>query len=59
MWGAYPTSRWQPAEIVRDVYALSLPEGTTPNAVQIVVYSTTSNGFENLADVIVSLESTR
>ncbi len=50
VWGVYPTSRWRPGEVVRDVYALTLPEGLTPEAVQIVVYKTTNTGFENLAE---------
>jgi hypothetical protein len=50
VWGIYPTSRWRPGELVRDVYALSLPESVTPEAVQIVVYKTTDTGFENLAE---------
>lgn len=50
VWGLYPTSRWQPGELVRDVYALRLPEGITPEAVQIVVYKTTEGGFENVGE---------
>ncbi|GIK39682.1 MAG: hypothetical protein BroJett011_35150 [Chloroflexota bacterium] len=50
VWGVYPTSRWRPGEVVRDVYALSLPEDLTPEAIQIVVYKTTDTGFENLAE---------
>jgi hypothetical protein len=50
VWGVYPTSHWRPGELVRDVYALSLPEGLTPEAVQIVVYKTIDTGFENLAE---------
>ncbi len=53
VWGVYPTGRWQPGEIVRDVYALSLP--TPPEAVQIVVYRTTEGGFENLAEEVIVL----
>jgi len=50
VWGFYPTSRWLPRTIVRDIYALALPPAATPGAVQIVVYKTTVSGFENLAD---------
>lgn len=49
VWGLYPTGRWQPGEIVRDVYALSLPPGVGPDEVQIVIYRATETGFENLA----------
>jgi hypothetical protein len=55
VWGAYPTSRWLPGEFVRDVYALPLPEGIKPEAVQIVVYRTTATGFENLAEAVLPL----
>ena len=55
VWGLYPTSRWQPGEIVRDVYALSLPDDTVPNAVQIVVYKAMESGFENLGEVTIEL----
>jgi len=46
VWGFFPTSQWKYAEIVRDVYALTLP--VEPDAVQIVVYHATATGFENV-----------
>ncbi|MCG3208969.1 MAG: hypothetical protein FOGNACKC_02582 [Anaerolineae bacterium] len=55
VWGLYPTSRWQPGVVVRDVYAPALPAGVTPDAVQIVVYRATDSGFENLADHVIDL----
>ncbi len=55
VWNIYPTSRWQPGEIVRDVYGLALPAGVEPDAVQIVVYRSTEAGFENLGEVILPL----
>lgn len=57
VWGVYPTSRWHPGEVVRDVYALSLPEDLTPEAIQIVVYKTTETGFENLAEGTIARHS--
>ena len=54
MWGVYPTGRWMPHELVRDVYALSLPV-TEPDAVRIVVYKTTGAGFENLAEQTIEI----
>jgi hypothetical protein len=57
VWGFYPTSRWRPAELVRDVYALSLPASVTPDAVQIVVYRTTATGFENLAEATIQISN--
>lgn len=57
VWGAYPTSHWRAGELVRDVYALSLPEGVAPDAAQIVVYRATETGFENLAEQTIGLGS--
>jgi hypothetical protein len=56
VWGFYPTNRWQPGEIVQDVYALSLPDAVTPDAFQVVVYRATDSGFENLADSIIQVQ---
>jgi len=55
VWGVYPTGRWATGALVRDVFALSLPEGVTPDAFQIVVYRATESGFENLADYTVAV----
>jgi hypothetical protein len=54
VWGLYPTSRWRQGEIIRDLYALSLPEGIIPEAFQVVVYRTTENGFENLGEQVIN-----
>ncbi len=59
VWGVYPTSRWRPGELVRDVYALRLPDDITPDAVQIVVYRATAAGFENLAAQTIRLTPIR
>ncbi|MCK6626219.1 MAG: DUF2723 domain-containing protein [Anaerolineae bacterium] len=50
VWNLYPTHRWRPGEIVRDVYALSLPPKVIPESIQVIVYKTTGSGFENLAE---------
>ncbi len=55
VWGVYPTSRWRPGALVRDVYALTLPEQVTPETIQIVVYKTTNSGFENLAEQTIRI----
>jgi hypothetical protein len=55
VWGVYPTSHWQPGEIVRDVYALSLPPDVTPEAIQIVIYKSSGPNFENLAEQTILL----
>jgi hypothetical protein len=56
VWGYYPTSQWASGEIVRDVYALSVPEEAKPDAVQVVIYRATETGFENLGDAVVAIE---
>lgn len=53
VWGVYPTSRWTPGEIVRDVYALPLP--ALPDAAQIVVYKAAGSGFENIGQQTITL----
>lgn len=55
VWGVYPTSRWPAGVIVRDVYALAMPPGIQPDAVQIIIYRPTAEGFENLAEQIIRL----
>ncbi|MBN1995521.1 MAG: DUF2723 domain-containing protein [Anaerolineae bacterium] len=56
VWGVYPTGRWRPGEVVRDVYALFLPEGLTPETMQLVVYRPTDAGFENLTEAEIRLK---
>lgn len=61
VWGAYPTSRWVPGEVVRDDYVLTLPGRTAVDAVYIVVYRSAANQaanqpFEVLAEATVALE---
>ncbi len=54
--GVYPTSRWQPGEVVADDYFFNLPPGPAPDGIQVVVYrSLPEGGFENLAVLDVSL----
>ncbi len=54
VWGIYPTNRWQPGEMVQDVYALSLPAGVNPETVQIVVYKASDQGFENIGEQTIT-----
>jgi len=56
VWGIYPTSQWQLGEIVSDVYALPIPADSQPEAVQIVIYHTTAEGFENLDVQTINLK---
>ena len=55
VWSSYPTSRWSPGEVVRDDYVLSLPVQSVPDGVQIVVYRTIKDGFENLGEAQLDL----
>jgi len=44
----YPTSRWSKGEIVRDTYALTVPEDSQPTAVRVALYRTDpETGFIN------------
>lgn len=56
VWGAYPTRRWTPGEVVRDDYLPDLPPGTKPDGLWVVVYHSPSEGvFENLGEVQLAL----
>jgi hypothetical protein len=47
--GAYPTSRWQPGEIVADAYSFALPAGAAPDGMTVIVYRPLPDGsFANL-----------
>jgi hypothetical protein len=52
--GVYATSHWRPGEVVRDFYALGLPEDQEPEAVQVVVLRTNGAEFENIAVISFS-----
>jgi hypothetical protein len=46
--GWYPTSRWEPGEVVRDDYVLSVPEGAAPVGVRVgMYYQDDEGGFVN------------
>lgn len=54
-WNAYPTSRWQPGEVVRDDYVFDLAGDETPDGAHIVVYRVMSDDqgkpvFETLGE---------
>lgn len=42
--GLYPTTRWQPGEVVRDHYLLSLPANGTPTAIRVGMYRPNPDG---------------
>jgi hypothetical protein len=47
--GAYPMTRWSPAEIVADAYAFTLPAGARPDGLMVILYRQTAAGsFINL-----------
>jgi len=45
--GAYPTSRWRPGEVVRDMYRLDLPPDL-PNRSYVLVVRTSDRGNEQM-----------
>jgi hypothetical protein len=46
--GWYPASRWREGEIVRDMYLLTVPEGSSPAAIRVAMYRTDPTaGFVN------------
>ncbi len=54
--GWYPTTRWQPGEIVRDTYLLPVAAGSNPAAIRIAMYRTDPEaGFVNTPWLSVAL----
>ena len=54
--GTYPTSRWEPGEVIPDCYSISVPSGSQPTALRIAMYLQTSDGrFENSQWLVVPL----
>ncbi len=57
VFGAYPTTRWLPGEVVTDAYAFALPAGASPQAVTVVVYRRAEDGgFLNLDTATFQLQ---
>ena len=49
VYGAYPTSRWSPGEIVADPYPFKLPPGSAPDGITVILYRKLADGsFANL-----------
>ena len=49
VFGAYPTSRWAPGEMVIDAYAFALPPDVTPDGLTVILYRGQADGsFVNL-----------
>jgi hypothetical protein len=42
--GYAPTTTWQPGELIRDMYLLPIPEGSTPQAIRLTMYFQDENG---------------
>jgi hypothetical protein len=56
VFGAYPTSRWSPGEVVADAYPIALPPGAGPDGLTIILYRRTPDGgFANLGVARVAL----
>jgi hypothetical protein len=46
--GFYPTSNWQPGEIVRDDYLITVPANSQPSAIRVGMYQfDAQEGFKN------------
>ncbi|MDQ1301900.1 MAG: hypothetical protein QG637_1822, partial [Chloroflexota bacterium] len=49
VFGAYPTSRWSPGEVVGDAYPVTLPPGVAPDGLTVILYRRAPDGgFVNL-----------
>lgn len=49
VFGAYPTDRWTPGEVIGDAYPFNLPTSIQPDGVTVILYRQTSEGgFVNL-----------
>jgi hypothetical protein len=56
IFGAYPTSRWSPGEVVADAYPIALPPGARPDGLTIILYRRAPDGgFINLGVAHVAL----
>ena len=56
IFGAYPTGRWSPGEVVSDVYPMKLPADAKPDGVTVILYrKTPEGGFVNLDAASFSL----
>jgi len=51
VYGFYPTTRWSAGEIVREDYAVTLPDARRPILLRVGMYTrTTDGGFNNLGE---------
>jgi hypothetical protein len=49
VFGAYPTTRWAPGEVVADAYPFTLPPGSAPDGMTVILYRRGADGgFVNL-----------
>jgi hypothetical protein len=55
VFGAYPTTRWLPGEVVMDAYPFALPAGAQPERVRVIVYRPANGGFINLGETEFAL----
>ncbi len=56
VYGWYPTSRWRSKEIVRDDYAIPVPDGKTARLVSVGLYAQDDAGqFQNLGQLDIPL----
>lgn len=57
VWNSYSFNRWTPGEVVRDDYVLSLPAGTLPDGLRILLYRMTPTSTEVIAAIEIPLPS--
>ncbi len=58
VYGFYPTTRWTSGEIVREDYAILLPDSRRPILLRVGLYTrTVDGGFENLGEVNFSINT--
>jgi len=57
VWNVYSFDRWTPGEVVRDDYVLSLPAGTSPEGLRILLYRITPTSTEVIATIEIPLPS--
>ena len=56
VFGWYPTSRWRPGEIVRDIYVVPMPDGAQPRRAEVLLYERLPSGeFRSLQPAAIEL----
>ena len=56
VWNTYPTTYWQPGEIIADAYTFTPPLSSQADQAHIIIYRAIEGGFENLGEVVIDLD---